>query len=210
MKQRTYPKKAFCKECKKEFWQQNPCHLFCCDACRERFHHPPLPPKSCAFCGREFPPRSKRNIFCSDECYRRNKESKKKRAFTPIFCLQCGGKFTPKNTTQKFCCARCGDIWRSGHKHKLPEKAVCPTCGKKFAPRNGNHKYCSRSCQPSTAKTKAKEPRPDGKNRPFTEDTVYLINKWHREGMSVDNLAKMLDRSRESVLKALKEGGVRV
>ena len=51
---------------------------------------------------------------------------------------------------------------------------------------------------------KAAEP-PLNLNRPYTPDTVYLIHKWHREGMKVKEIAELLNRSVENVQKALRK-----
>ena len=49
---------------------------------------------------------------------------------------------------------------------------------------------------------KAAEP-PLNLNRPYTPDTVYLVHKWHREGMQVKEIAELLNRSAENVQAAL-------
>lgn len=44
-------------------------------------------------------------------------------------------------------------------------------------------------------------------NRIFTKDTVFLICKWYKEGMSPKNIASVLKRSEDNVRLALKKGG---
>lgn len=40
--------------------------------------------------------------------------------------------------------------------------------------------------------------------RPYTNDTVFLCNKWHREGMQIKTIAKMLNRTEENIRRIIK------
>ena len=95
------------------------------------------------------------------------------------------------------------------------EKIKCANdrCGNWFVPKNAKQKYCCRKCCMSVHNRadnkrrrlqKAAEP-PLDLNRPYTSDTVYLIHKWHREGMKVEEIAEMLVRSVENVQAALRK-----
>lgn len=72
--------------------------------------------------------------------------------------------------------------------------------------------YCCSKCrwEANNRKRKRKreyrkrEPAP-GPNRPYTDDTIYLIHKWHKEGMDSKEIADLLMRSEENVRRALRE-----
>ena len=72
--------------------------------------------------------------------------------------------------------------------------------------------YCCSKCrwEANNRKRKRKreyrkrEPAP-GPNRPYTDDTIYLIHKWYREGMDSKEIGKLLMRSEENVRQALRE-----
>lgn len=93
------------------------------------------------------------------------------------------------------------------------EKIKCANdrCGNWFVPKNAKQKYCCRKCCMSVHNRaenkrrrlqKAAEP-PQDRNRPYTRDTVYLVHKWYREGMKVQEIAELLNRSVENVQAAL-------
>lgn len=44
--------------------------------------------------------------------------------------------------------------------------------------------------------------------RPYTRDTVFLVCKWFSEGMTIPEIASLLDRSEDNIRKALECGGV--
>lgn len=95
----------------------------------------------------------------------------------------------------------------------IGEKIKCANdrCENWFVPKTAKQKYCCRKCCMSVHNRadnkrrrlqKAAEP-PLDLNRPYTSDTVYLIQKWHREGMKVKEIAELLNRSVENVQVAL-------
>ena len=97
----------------------------------------------------------------------------------------------------------------------IGEKIKCANdrCENWFVPKNAKQKYCCRKCCMSVHNRadnkkrrlqKAAEP-PLNLNRPYTPDTVYLIHKWHREGMDSKEIGDLLMRSVENVQAALRK-----
>ena len=74
----------------------------------------------------------------------------------------------------------------------------CNICGTKLqgGKSDGENMWCSK-CRGDVCKEQ---------NRKYTSDTVYLVCKWHAEGMSVKDIALLLKRSKENVQRALDEG----
>ncbi len=74
----------------------------------------------------------------------------------------------------------------------------CNICGVKLqgGKSDGENMWCSK-CRGDVCKEQ---------NRKYTSDTVYLVCKWHAEGMSVKDIALLLKRSEENVQRALDEG----
>lgn len=74
----------------------------------------------------------------------------------------------------------------------------CNICGTKLqgGKSDGENMWCSK-CRGDASKEQ---------NRKYTSDTVYLVCKWHAEGMSVKDIALLLKRSEENVQRALDEG----
>ena len=91
------------------------------------------------------------------------------------------------------------------------EKKQCQLCGAWFAynPKIPWKKYCSKEClKKATAegrKTDYPAGSPESLNRPYTDDTVYLVHKWHREGMDSKEIGDLLMRSEGNVRQALRE-----
>ncbi len=125
-------------------------------------------------------------------------------ALPEIVCEHCKERFVPKTLNQKYCTHTCQQA-AARAKRKRVATAFCKTCGKAFAPINANHLYCCEDCRPSKHVSQRME---HNLNRPFTQDTVFLVCKWYREGMSVKQLAKLLYRSQESIQKALAIGNM--
>ena len=97
----------------------------------------------------------------------------------------------------------------------MPQMRKCKNkqCGKYFEYNPARKQiYCCSKCRQEANHRKRnrkreyrkREPAP-GPNRPYTTDTVYLIHKWHREGMKVEEIAGMLMRSVENVQAALEK-----
>ena len=95
------------------------------------------------------------------------------------------------------------------------EKIKCANdrCENWFVPKTARQKYCCRKCCMSVLNRaenkrlrgqRKLEPPPD-LNRPYTDDTIYLIHKWHKEGIKVEEIAELLMRSEENVRQALRE-----
>lgn len=76
-----------------------------------------------------------------------------------------------------------------------------------------NSRFCSQRCYKAWWKRhRPEKPRPMKKpkhraypDRPYTEDTPYWCWKWYHEGDSLEKICEVLERSRESVLRAIAE-----
>ncbi|PWL46846.1 MAG: hypothetical protein DBY45_01890 [Clostridiales bacterium] len=86
-------------------------------------------------------------------------------------------------------------------------------CENWFVPKTAKQKYCCRKCCMSVInraenkrlrEQKKLEPPPD-LNRPYTDDTVYLVHKWYREGMDSKEIGDLLMRSEGNVRQALRK-----
>ena len=77
------------------------------------------------------------------------------------------------------------------------EQVSCNICGKPFMRNSKSYTIVCPECRGNRHKAL---------NRIFTKDTVFLVCKWYDEGMEIYELAKLLDRSECSIIKALKEG----
>lgn len=73
---------------------------------------------------------------------------------------------------------------------------TCRQCGKDYLEKRSGSAFCSPHCRSEYKNSK-------GGNRPFTQDTVYLCQKWQREGLQVRSIAKILRRSPENIMQAL-------
>lgn len=96
----------------------------------------------------------------------------------------------------------------------MQEKKQCANdqCGKWFEAARPNQIYCCQKCGKSfhnraenKIRRKLRKTSLSGPNRPYTADTIYLIHKWHREGMDSKEIGDLLMRSVENVRQALRE-----
>lgn len=89
---------------------------------------------------------------------------------------------------------------------------ACKICGTEIQKKN--QLYCSKRCAGIAARKKQHEHylkrkgieqtnRDAGKNRPYTRDTAMLIRLYRSRGESVEQIARVLDRSIENVMLAL-------
>jgi len=125
--------------------------------------------------------------------------------YRPKACPVCGEVFSPASPTHTFCTNSCRAVHLQTRKPPKLQTARCLTCGKAFAPYNRNHKYCSSKCRPSKQKpVKPVKPK-GGKNRPFTSDTLALVDLWLRRGENIEQIASDLGRSEENILLAVSE-----
>ena len=97
----------------------------------------------------------------------------------------------------------------------MPQMRKCQNskCGQYFEYNPARKQlYCCSKCRQEANNRKRNRKRsyhkhqPELKsdpNRPYTRDTVYLIHKWHREGMTAQEIAELLNRSVENVQAAL-------
>lgn len=89
---------------------------------------------------------------------------------------------------------QCGKYFEYNPSH--PKKYCCQKCCQDAHNRMNNRKRKYHKYQPG--------PKPNP-NRPYTPDTVYLIHKWHREGMDSKEIGDLLMRSVENVQAALEK-----
>ncbi|MCM1579162.1 MAG: hypothetical protein NC078_10230, partial [Ruminococcus sp.] len=99
---------------------------------------------------------------------------------------------------------------------------VCAGCGERFRQSPTSRKRYCRECRSLRCKrvyntTHTGGAGRHGADRPFTRDTVFLVCKWYFEKAEdvggerrITELARLLNRSRESIEKALEAGGVKV
>lgn len=117
-------------------------------------------------------------------------------------CPECGAAFVPANSTHVFCSRDCRS---RNYTARLKSKSlpaavrICRACGAQFET-NTHRAYCSDACREAGNR---QQRTGNGKDREFTELTVFLVHKYSYEGMSLDEIAKVLDRSSESVRRAL-------
>lgn len=75
----------------------------------------------------------------------------------------------------------------------------CPVCQAEFEVMQQNDKkYCGPACRAAAPNDQAK-----AKERAFTRDTPFLCWKWQTEGMSLEHIAELLNRSPQNVEKAI-------
>lgn len=195
-----------CPTCHKLFEPHNPQQVYCSDNCRPNRKISNLTPVKCAVCHEYFTPVNRFQKFCSQKC--RDVEKKAKAEKKKRFCIWCGAEFIPKSVGQKYCRQQCRDAateQRKQEKKTEIKEIHCAYCGKMFLPTNGNNKYCNKKCRDKAWARRAPKIIKQGPNREFTGQTVYLVYKWYNEGMSVDEIADLLYRSRENILMALQK-----
>jgi hypothetical protein len=78
-------------------------------------------------------------------------------------------------------------------------KKICKGCGEEYETTDRYQQYCSMSC----ARTYAYN-RDMKRNRPFTEETEYLVKLWHRKGDSARTIANILNRPVEVIEEILR------
>lgn len=76
---------------------------------------------------------------------------------------------------------------------RTPYQLVCKRCGREFESFNKNQIHCSMVCANKTQAENSARRRIE-KDRPFTPDTVYLINLWNSEGTSAREIAEIMNR----------------
>ena len=87
----------------------------------------------------------------------------------------------------------------------------CIECGEVLT--GTKRKFCGRECcdkyRLRMLRKKTRERQLSGeedvRNRPYTEETGWLIRKWHEEGTEIDVIAEILGRSIQNVMLAFME-----
>lgn len=121
------------------------------------------------------------------------------------YCAECGKPLKPRNL--KYCSNDC--FKKDKAKNKIV--VICKTCGKEFTqPSKRERIYCSSECSNNGKRKQTVNTRPtlnyEELNRPFTNDTPYLVNLWHhKHGNSFEEIAIILNRSLESVKEAYRQ-----
>ena len=117
------------------------------------------------------------------------------------YCQMCGKQL--KNKQVKFCSNECFH----GFQASTEKIYKCQVCGKDIRTTGGRErKYCSNECsftarRGSKIKTRVAVSNKT-KNRPFTEDTAYLIRLWYKQGTSKKTIANILNRSLKNIEQA--------
>lgn len=168
--------------------------------------------KQCADCGNEFYAEHYQRRLC-DSCAalhamltqkEASKKAKKKRANTVKICAWCGKEYSGRRS--KYCSDLCKS--KALSKGKQTKEIKCLQCGKTIiVPLNNRTKYCSAACA-NEAQCENAEKRftPKSLNRPFTDETAYLIKLWHEKGDSAEKIALALGRNVEAVKQVLENG----
>ena len=169
--------------------------------------------KRCRDCGNEFVTEHHQKKLC-DNCaalhamitqQKSGKKAKMKRANAVKICALCGKEYSGRKS--KYCSSEC--------KHKALRKAEKPTkirnclhCGKEMVlPLNSRQKYCSEFCRDEAQRENAEKWfAPKSQDRPFTEETAYLIKLWHEKGDSPEKIALAMDRPLDVVKAVLYNG----
>lgn len=145
----------------------------------------------CDTCGKEFV--SKRITNTCPDCMKEEKME-----LGTAICPKCGKEFKKIRHNQVFCSTKCRKqrIYTSNKIYNV----VCVICGKEFQSKSKYAKYCSKYCKNENKKLMCGS---EGPNRSYTELTIYLIHKYSMEGMSENQIAKLLKRNPEFVRKIL-------
>jgi len=118
-------------------------------------------------------------------------------------CEHCGREFKPKNNSLNYTQRYCGYSCSAKARKKEVQTRKCEYCGKEYTPYryNGNARYCSKSCstRASFLNGERKEPTLQSKDRPLTDETVYLVKMWHKQGDSPELIAYILNRNIETI-----------
>lgn len=112
-------------------------------------------------------------------------------------CLHCGKTLVGRQS--KYCSRSC----TVKYMHVAHEMGKCenPRCDNEFLKRAKNQRFCCVKCK-ETEHTINATVRKDAENRPYTNETGYIIRLWFSKGDSKAKIAQILGRSLESVEKA--------
>lgn len=90
---------------------------------------------------------------------------------------------------------------------------VCGYCGERFESAYADKKYCSEKCKRRMhylrgrygTVEKWQEERQEERYapRPVTADTAFLVQKWYREGDSLEEIAQLLERDVSQIRELL-------
>ena len=130
-------------------------------------------------------------------------------------CEMCGREIEEKKR-RRYCSEECGYEARKERERRARRKEReggekrCPVCGRGFESGYPRQKYCSKKCQivHNNQRSRYLVEKRNSENRGYTEDTVYLVCKWKREGLGVKEIGEILGRSKENVQRALELGGM--
>lgn len=131
----------------------------------------------------------------------------RKREKREAVCPVCGKRFTVCRGQRRYCSKPCQSIGTERIKRERESRPgpprECIICGRRFSPARYGQTTCSPTCKSVFRQWREKHRR-DKSNRPFTESTAYLCQKWYREGDSIEKIALALDRSSQNIRQALK------
>lgn len=170
--------------------------------------------RKCQVCGHEFSPKETgRRTYCSQVCYTQAKNQKAmecRRKATPPrppqICATCGQEFAPIASNQQNCgpCREKIRAVRRKNKATGPHLQTCTVCGASFRGANVRQKYCGPACAKQAGSPHSTAlPKEQALEREYYRGTADNIRRWHREGMSLEEIGKMTCRSNHNLQYAL-------
>jgi hypothetical protein len=105
-------------------------------------------------------------------------------------CRNCGETFYSLRENAQDCSKECKNQWVNEHKKKF--EMTCPVCGNKYTTYNKNMTTCK-------DKICIKAYKEIIENRPFTDDTEWIILFLINRGQSLFEIAKFLNRAFEQI-----------
>jgi len=123
-------------------------------------------------------------------------------------CPVCGAVFSYEKETRMYCSPCCRN--KAAHRKRNPPKTfaprACVCCGMVFETNSPNKKYCSKECLNKVLNKKRIAEWAEMKEGYHpTPLSRYLWCIWHREGMTPDDIAAMVNVDVSVVEKTLNE-----
>lgn len=181
-----------CVQCKAEFTQTRPGHIYCGRECKREAYKradPRLVPSvacACAHCGTEFSRRAAHQIFCSEACRDRAGavRSVAARAILQRKCPRCRSMFDTRNSRQVFCSESCEPVAERPGQHQ------CKICRSFFDAKLAYASMCSVRCRKAAVKAKQ---RATADNTPLDAEGEILVRDLEECPRRL-KLARFIDR----------------
>lgn len=94
-------------------------------------------------------------------------------------------------------------VWNGGQQDFNPIK--CSWCGTEFKPKTHHNVYCSADCAWRSGKLRSKEHIVHPNGNPVGEITKLAVSMGIRQGQSIAQIAKELDRPVEQIVELYRE-----